>query len=339
MAKRTLIFLVLAAGALGLCGAGLMQVSQDLPPGEGRVTDEEEDFLKQRAFERGAVLSALLEKLAPFGMKKESAFLRRELEAVLQRLKGTGSEREKLGSLGYVSDTGRQNRDRARLFSTLGDLSREGVAIARRQMRMRMQQAEVEHLAGARKIQEIELTLCRMESKIAELEHLDKIEDVELLIAKRDGLARKLQELQITLEIDNIEKERAYLFFCHELQKLEEIEEIEEIEECEECKEPELSHDEDWGGDLERRIDHIRNAAENLRAAGMIAEAEGLMYHSQELERELREREMPRNERGTTVHIEHLTDEVHALRAEVRELRAVVLEMRELIGQLVTDRH
>jgi hypothetical protein len=355
MAKRTLIFLVLAAGAIGLCGAGLMQASQDLPPGEERVADEEENFLIQKAHERGAVLSALLEKLAPFGMKEESTTLRRELDTTLHRLMGIGSEREKLESLGYISENDHQNRDRERLFSVLRDLRHEGMAIAHRQMQMRMQEAEVRNLAEERRIQEIELALCRLEGRIVEMERADKAADAERLIAECEGLARKRQELQITLEFARIEQQSEDLFFCREFEKLEEIEEIEELEELEECEEPEFpcdevwdrnsdevwdkNCDEDWGDDLERRICHINDAAENLRAAGMIAEAEGLMHHAHELERELKAREEPRNERGMPAHIEHLTDEVRALRAEVHELRAVVLEMRELIGHLATDRH
>lgn len=97
-------------------------------------------------------------------------------------------------------------------------------------------------------------------------------------------------------------------------------------------------------GDLERRLDHIRAAVENLRAAGMHEVAERLAEQAERLMHEHRQRrpegpppfeprpehmERPPMPEQAMREVEQLRREVHELRQEMRELREHLRRMVE----------
>jgi myosin heavy subunit len=82
--------------------------------------------------------------------------------------------------------------------------------------------------------------------------------------------------------------------------------------------------------EMQRRIGHLFQAAENLDAAGMPDQAEQLRRHAEMMEQKLHEhmeRDRPRPEE----HLQMLVEEMHELRAEVHELIDLV---RDLHGRL-----
>ncbi|MHC4549405.1 MAG: hypothetical protein ACYTEZ_11575 [Planctomycetota bacterium] len=82
------------------------------------------------------------------------------------------------------------------------------------------------------------------------------------------------------------------------------------------------------GGEIERRIHHLRVAAENLGAAGYPERARELLQSAEELERKLRA-EGERGPRGVEQRVRELEETVHQLREEVHELRRMVEEIRQ----------
>jgi len=102
-------------------------------------------------------------------------------------------------------------------------------------------------------------------------------------------------------------------------------------------------------GDIERRMHHIRAAAENLHAAGMHDAAERLMQQAEQFLREHRgpgPEGPPRPDRGRPhrEHPEHMQRppmpepamrEIEQLRREVQQMRAEMQELREVLRRLV----
>ena len=79
--------------------------------------------------------------------------------------------------------------------------------------------------------------------------------------------------------------------------------------------------------EIERRMQHVRVAAENLREAGLPDQAERLLHEAERMLSQQREVEGPRPERPGP-EIEQLRDEVHQLRREMQELK---MHLRELL--------
>lgn len=89
--------------------------------------------------------------------------------------------------------------------------------------------------------------------------------------------------------------------------------------------------------DLERRIHHLRLAADNLHAAGLHEHAKELEVQAEDLERELNRLVQPEPIRGNE-RIRMLEELVDDLRNDVRDLRAEVRELREQITRLAGNR-
>ncbi len=89
-----------------------------------------------------------------------------------------------------------------------------------------------------------------------------------------------------------------------------------------------------------RRVEHLRQAAENLIHAGHADLAHDLMREADGIEREVHEAEARFQREGNGRDQEHaeplreVVHQIHALREEVQELRAELREIRELIGSL-----
>ena len=84
--------------------------------------------------------------------------------------------------------------------------------------------------------------------------------------------------------------------------------------------------------DLQRRLEHLRAAAENLRAAGLDDEARQLMAHAEEL----MDQDRGHHEVDFEARAELLESEVIELREEVHDLREEIAEIREFLEDFVT---
>jgi len=85
--------------------------------------------------------------------------------------------------------------------------------------------------------------------------------------------------------------------------------------------------------DVERRLQHMIQAAENLEAADMREQAEQLRRHAEEMERQLH-RHMEGRPGGPDERLDMLMGQMHELRAEVRELTELVRELHRRLDKL-----
>lgn len=86
--------------------------------------------------------------------------------------------------------------------------------------------------------------------------------------------------------------------------------------------------------DVERRLQHMIQAAENLEAADMREQAEQLRRHAEEMERQLRRHMEGDRPGGPDERLDMLVGQMHELRAEVRELTELVRELHRRLDKL-----
>ncbi len=90
------------------------------------------------------------------------------------------------------------------------------------------------------------------------------------------------------------------------------------------------------------RIEHMKRAAENLEAAGMLEQASGLRDQAKQMEQkvhqEMQQRERnSHRERGSAGGDHNLAREVEELRREVQELREIVHQIHRKVEELSDD--
>ncbi len=93
--------------------------------------------------------------------------------------------------------------------------------------------------------------------------------------------------------------------------------------------------------DMERRMRHVREAAENLHAAGLHEHAERLMREAEQMMHRMREGRPPHPEAGRRPKPDRPFPpggEIERLRDEVEELRHQIRELREVLGDLLERR-
>ena len=84
----------------------------------------------------------------------------------------------------------------------------------------------------------------------------------------------------------------------------------------------------------ERKIHHLRQAAENLDAAGLHQEADGLREQAEEIERHWHEAQERRGRAHPEAEIHQaVIHELHALRKSVEQLRQEVKELRQQLSR------
>jgi hypothetical protein len=171
--------------------------------------------------------------------------------------------------------------------------------------------------------------LIKREMREMQAKHEDLIEQAEHL--EREGNREGLKMVHI--EIDRVRK-----FMAQLEKKLHEVHGHHGHEHGHEDVHHDHEHDPHHEmAQLERRIAHMRAAAENLEAAGMGDRAHDLFKESEEAERHLRRRieALEREHHEQDVHhdamaiLHEILENIHGLRAEVAELHEAIAGIRE----------
>jgi polyhydroxyalkanoate synthesis regulator phasin len=182
-----------------------------------------------------------------------------------------------------------------------------------------------------------------MRRMIGKLHELGRHEDAERMEARMHELAEGA-EIDLHRLEQRINAMRKKVHALREHDKHDEAERVEhQVEELTQLLKQRTRHEapRGEGDELGRRIGHLEQAAENLKAAGMHEQVEQLEHVMNELRRqrqhehaeaEQRERANPRR------HFEELRHTVRELREEVQDLRELVQELRERVEDLSADR-
>lgn len=163
-----------------------------------------------------------------------------------------------------------------------------------------------------------------------------KAEDLEMEIRHREG-AREGEAHELIQMREKLGQLHQEIQALHERGRHEEAEELEQHAQAimMELREREghPPHPEAELEEMERRIAHMFQAAENLQAAGMHEEAERLFEHAEMMEQRLHD-----HMEGARPHPEQQFDvimgEIHELRAEVHELSELVRDLHRRLDRM-----
>lgn len=183
----------------------------------------------------------------------------------------------------------------------------------------------------------------RVRAKLAELHAAGDHRQAKRVERELDELEERLHREQAEAERHQIEEQLHHMRReVEELHRAGHHDEAERLEMETEKLERELEEraDRHHGPpgeleEIERRIHHLVQAAENLHAAGMHGQAEDLMGQAEELHRRREAMERSCHGPGSLEdRLAELTEVVHDLRAEVHGLREVIEELRRRLDEL-----